>query len=153
MLLNHARSCGVSVYEQTRVESIDFSSTGPSRPVSVSWSHTPPPPPLSPPASPKRSTFSLFGGSSTTTSKSIEEPRPVIRGTTAFTHLIDATGRAGLLSTRYLKNRRFNASLKNVAVWGYWRNVEVYGRDTPREGAPWFEALTGKDSPTVITWK
>ncbi|KAH6914272.1 FAD binding domain-containing protein [Coprinopsis sp. MPI-PUGE-AT-0042] len=141
MLLNHARSCGVSVYEQTRVESIDFSSTDPSRPVSVSWSHTAPPPPLSPPASPKRTTFSLFGGSRTPTTERIEEPRRV-RGITRFTHLIDATGRAGVLSTRYLKNRRFNASLKNIAVWGYWRDVDVYGRNTPREGAPWFEALT-----------
>lgn len=66
-----------------------------------------------------------------------------------------------MLSTRYLKNRHFNASLKNIAVWGYWRNrisdeepdneqdkedhkprVGMYGKGTSREGAPWFEALT-----------
>lgn len=67
-----------------------------------------------------------------------------VQGTTAFTHVIDASGRAGLMSTRYLRNRRFNASLKNIAVWGYWKEVGSYGQGTQRSGAPWFEALTGK---------
>jgi flavine halogenase len=44
----------------------------------------------------------------------------------------------------YLKNRHFNASLKNIAIWGYWKDVGTYGVGTEREGAPWFEALTGK---------
>ena len=48
------------------------------------------------------------------------------------------------MSTRYLKNRHFNASLKNIAVWGYWTNVGQYGFGSSRHGAPWFEALTGK---------
>ncbi|EDR11534.1 uncharacterized protein LACBIDRAFT_247116, partial [Laccaria bicolor S238N-H82] len=65
-----------------------------------------------------------------------------VRGTTTFTHLIDATGRAGLMSTKYLKNRHFNASLKNIAVWGYWRDVGGYGLGSKRQGSPWFEALT-----------
>lgn len=47
------------------------------------------------------------------------------------------------MSTQYLKNRHFNASLKNVAAWGYWRDVGTYGVGTARHGAPWFEALTG----------
>ncbi|KAJ6558434.1 FAD binding domain-containing protein [Mycena vulgaris] len=127
LLMNHARSTGASVYEQTKVTSISFSPTDPNRPISVSWSHVPPPTPPSPPGSP-------------TTSKQLE-PNPVT-GTTTFTHLIDATGRAGLMSTVYLKNRHFNSSLKNVAVWGYWSSVGTYGLGTPREGAPWFEALT-----------
>jgi flavine halogenase len=70
-------------------------------------------------------------------------PSPVI-GTTTFDYLIDATGRAGIMSTKYLKNRHFNVSLKNVAIWGYWNNVDSYGVGTNRQGAPWFEALTGK---------
>ncbi|KAJ7729520.1 FAD binding domain-containing protein [Mycena maculata] len=133
LLMNHARSSGASVYEQTKVTSISFSPFDPKRPVSVSWSHVPPPTPLSPPASP-------------TTSKTIIPEQPlqseVVTGNTTFTHLIDATGRAGLMSTGYLKNRHFNSSLKNVAVWGYWSGVGTYGTGTPREGAPWFEALT-----------
>lgn len=48
------------------------------------------------------------------------------------------------MSTRYLKNRHFNASLKNIAVWGYWTDVGTYGVGTKRQGAPYFEALTGQ---------
>lgn len=133
--MNHARSSGASVYEQTKVTSISFSTVDPKRPVSVTWTHVPPTPPLSPPASP-------------TVAKIIIPDEPpkseVITGTTTFTHLIDATGRAGLMSTMYLKNRHFNSSLRNIAVWGYWSNVSTYGAGTPREGAPWFEALTGR---------
>ncbi|KXN91083.1 Tryptophan 2-halogenase, partial [Leucoagaricus sp. SymC.cos] len=116
LLLNHARSSGAAVYEQTKVDSIHFDPSNPERPVSVSWTHTPPPEP----------------------SNGVGP----IQGTTAFTHVIDASGRAGLMSTRYLHNRRFNASLKNIAVWGYWTGVGSYGEGTKRSGAPWFEALT-----------
>ena len=66
-----------------------------------------------------------------------------MNGTIAFNYLVDATGRAGLMSTKYLKNRRFTESLKNIAVWGYWTGVGSYGEGTERAGAPWFEALTG----------
>ncbi|KAJ7859637.1 FAD binding domain-containing protein [Mycena olivaceomarginata] len=136
LLMNHARSCGASVYEQTKVTSISFSSVDPKRPVSVSWSHVPPPTLLSPPASPTTSTTPIFPSN----------PAPewdVLTGTTTFTHLIDASGRAGLMSAGYLKNRHFNSSLKNVACWGYWSGAGIYGGGTSREGAPWFEALTG----------
>ena len=64
-------------------------------------------------------------------------------GAITFDYLIDASGRAGLMSSRYLKNRRFNASLKNVAMWAYWRNTDVYARGAAAEGAPYFEALSG----------
>ena len=50
-----------------------------------------------------------------------------------------------MMSTKYLKNRNVIDSLKNIAVWGYWTGVGSYGVGTPRAGAPWFEALTGKD--------
>jgi flavine halogenase len=62
---------------------------------------------------------------------------------TNFDYVIDATGRSGIISTKYLKNRHFNESLKNIAVWGYWSGADLYGKGTAREGAPWFEALTG----------
>lgn len=140
MLLNHARSTGASVYEQTKAASISFSPTEPSRPTSVKWIHTPPPTPPSPPASPTRLRFSDFLSPSAITKPN---PSTTIEGETTFDYLIDATGRSGILSTRYLKNRHFNASLKNIAIWGYWKNVGGYGAGTPRYGAPWFEALTG----------
>jgi len=68
-----------------------------------------------------------------------------VNGTISFNYLVDATGRAGLMSTKYLKNRNFTESLKNIAVWGYWTGVGSYGEGTARAGAPWFEALTGTD--------
>lgn len=38
-------------------------------------------------------------------------------GTVTFDYLVDASGRAGLISTKYLKNRKFNQGLKNIANW------------------------------------
>jgi flavin-dependent dehydrogenase len=128
MLMRHARSCGATVYEQTKVTEISFSDTDPRKPISVTWSHIPSHLPLSPPASPQ-----------------MDAPAPQsISGTTTFDYLVDATGRAGIMSTKYNKDRHFNESLKNIAVWGYWMNVGTYGVGTPRQGAPWFEALSGK---------
>ena len=42
-----------------------------------------------------------------------------------------------------MKNRKYNQSLKNVAVWGYWRETGLYGEGTSRQNAPFFEALSG----------
>lgn len=64
-------------------------------------------------------------------------------GKTTFEYLIDASGRNGIISTKYLKSRKFTNSLKNVASWGYWKNAGAYKPGTNREGAPFFEALTG----------
>lgn len=58
-----------------------------------------------------------------------DEGRPVTArweadGTTgriAFDHLIDASGRGGVLATRHLKSRRFHSVFRNVAAWTYWR--------------------------------
>ncbi|KAJ5715234.1 uncharacterized protein N7483_012415 [Penicillium malachiteum] len=62
-------------------------------------------------------------------------------GTIKFDFLIDASGRNGLLSTKYLKNRKFNQALKNQANWGYWRGAKTYAPGTPQRGSPFFEAL------------
>lgn len=64
-------------------------------------------------------------------------------GTVAFDYLVDATGRAGIMAQKYLKHRKINTSLRNLAFWGYWKGTGVYGVGTSRENAPWFEALTG----------
>jgi flavin-dependent dehydrogenase len=37
-----------------------------------------------------------------------------------FEVLVDASGRTGLMATRYLRNRKYHKVFKNVAVWGYW---------------------------------
>lgn len=60
-----------------------------------------------------------------------------------FDYIVDASGRVGLLSTKYFKNRNYTQSLKNIACWAYWKGTGAYGIGTPREGAPLAEALTG----------
>ncbi|TFK22827.1 FAD/NAD(P)-binding domain-containing protein [Coprinopsis marcescibilis] len=70
------------------------------------------------------------------------------QGEIFFDYLVDASGRNGIMSTKYLRNRRMNSSLKNVACWGYWEGgYEMYMPGTRRENAPWFEALTGTRLP------
>lgn len=63
-------------------------------------------------------------------------------GTISFDYLVDASGRFGIVSTKYLKNRKFNQGLKNIANWSYWKNAGSYAVGTQREGQPFFEALT-----------
>jgi len=41
-----------------------------------------------------------------------------------FHMLVDASGRASVMSTRYLKNRRYHQAFQNVGIWGYWRGAE-----------------------------
>ena len=65
------------------------------------------------------------------------------KGTISFDYLVDASGRAGVVATKYLRNRRMNESLKNIACWSYWKGGGVYMPGTNRENAPYFEALTG----------
>ncbi|KAL0568624.1 hypothetical protein V5O48_013360 [Marasmius crinis-equi] len=116
LLLNHSRSCGAAVFEQTKITSLSFSEDDPTRPVSASWVHSP-------------------------SSGNAQNGTAPASGTIQFNYLVDTSGRAGVMSTKYLKNRNFNQSLKNIAVWGYWKNVGSYGLGTARAGSPYFEAL------------
>lgn len=68
-------------------------------------------------------------------------------GKITFDYLVDASGRAGIVSTKYLKNRKNNKGLKNIANWAYWKGAGIYGVGTIREGQPFFEALTGISFP------
>ncbi|MFF9458402.1 NAD(P)/FAD-dependent oxidoreductase [Streptomyces flaveolus] len=61
-----------------------------------------------------------------------------------FDHLIDASGRYGLLSAKHLKNRRAHQRFRNVAIWGYWKG----GRSLP--GTP--EGGTGVISTPEGWW-
>ncbi|WP_251091465.1 NAD(P)/FAD-dependent oxidoreductase [Streptomyces sp. Caat 7-52] len=47
------------------------------------------------------------------------------RGETAFRHLIDASGRTGVLGARQLRSRRFHDAFRNVATWGYWQGART----------------------------
>ncbi|KAI4259133.1 MAG: hypothetical protein L6R42_004743 [Xanthoria sp. 1 TBL-2021] len=62
-------------------------------------------------------------------------------GTIRFDYLVDASGRAGLLSNKYQKTRQWNRGLNNIAYWGYWRGTKMYAPGTARANAPYFEAL------------
>ena len=56
---------------------------------------------------PHRATWSqVVGGSDT--------------GEISFDYLVDASGRAGVIATHYLKNRHYHNAFQNVAIWGYW---------------------------------
>lgn len=59
---------------------------------------------------------------------------PGVSGTTAFDYLIDASGRNGILASRYLRNRKYHQVFQNVALWGYWEGA-VCGEPGYREGA------------------
>lgn len=65
------------------------------------------------------------------------------QGHISFDYLLDASGRNGIMSVKYLKSRCFSQSLKNVAHWGYWEGTKKYMPGTTRENAVWIEALNG----------
>ncbi|KAF3068459.1 Tryptophan 2-halogenase [Daldinia childiae] len=116
LLWEHAGSCGAKIYDSTKVDTIQFE---PQNPESCSDERNP--------GRPVSATWTKLDGTT---------------GTIHFEYLVDASGRRGILSTRYLKNRKFNQGLKNTANWGYWRGAGVYGRGTYKEGSPYFEALS-----------
>jgi len=51
-----------------------------------------------------------------------------VSGEIGFDFLVDASGRGGVMATKYLKNRRFQEAFKNIAVWSYWRGVTPLDR-------------------------
>ena len=120
LIFRHAGKSGAQIFDQTKVESLEFASTeevwdnnlpNPGRPVSAKWSRK--------------------DGSS---------------GIIQFDDIVDASGRVGLVTTKYLKNRKYNQGLKNIASWGYFEDTGFYGVGTNKEGQPYFEALSGNDS-------
>jgi flavin-dependent dehydrogenase len=46
-------------------------------------------------------------------------------GEISFDYIIDASGRAGLMSTRYLQNREYHYEFQNIGCWGYWKNADI----------------------------
>ncbi|MCJ1246514.1 hypothetical protein MMC30_003722 [Trapelia coarctata] len=118
LMFKHAGKSGAKIFDGVKVSSLEFVPVDGQKDTTDSET-----PDLGRPVS---ATWSRKDGSS---------------GVVKFEYLVDASGRAGLVSTKYLKNRRYNQGLKNVASWGYWEGATHYGIGTPREGAPYFEAL------------
>jgi flavin-dependent dehydrogenase len=90
LLLEHAKSQGVKVFEGTEVRSLSFDGD---RPRSATWSVAP-------------RFIEGVGGSET--------------GEIFFDYLIDASGRAGVMAMHYQKDRHYHNAFQNVAMWGYW---------------------------------
>jgi flavin-dependent dehydrogenase len=87
LLLEHARSQGVKVFEGTEIRGIIFDGE---RPRGATWTQG-------------------VGGSET--------------GEISFDYLLDASGRAGVMAMRYLRNRHYHSAFQNVAIWGYWKGA------------------------------
>lgn len=64
--------------------------------------------------------IALQDGRAATATWSTDDGR---HGETAFQHVIDASGRAGVLGARQFRSRRFHDVFRNVAAWGYWRGA------------------------------
>jgi flavin-dependent dehydrogenase len=77
-------------------------------------------------------------------------------GRTAFEYLIDASGRGGVLASRYLKNRQPNEMFRNVAVWRYWTGAgQVPGGPAGSTGVyslpdGWFWAIPLHDGTVSV---
>ncbi|KAL2147438.1 hypothetical protein VTI28DRAFT_9337 [Corynascus sepedonium] len=111
LLFKHAAACGARAFDTTKVDAVQFEG-GDGQPSNL--------------GRPVSATWTRKDGTS---------------GTIRFQYIVDASGRYGLLSTKYLKNRKFNQTLKNIANWGYWKGGGTYGVGTHKEGSPFFEAL------------
>ena len=44
-------------------------------------------------------------------------------GEIRFDFLVDASGRGGVMATKYLHNREYLEAFRNIALWSYWRDV------------------------------
>ncbi|PHH93312.1 hypothetical protein CDD83_7097 [Cordyceps sp. RAO-2017] len=119
LLFQHAKVSGAQTFDATKVEAICFEADN-GFTTSGKEKQSPDP------GRPTSATWTRTDGTS---------------GVIKFDYLIDASGRNGLLCTKYLKNRKFNQNLKNIAHWGYWKYGGTYGMGTHKEGCPHFEAL------------
>ncbi|KAL8936875.1 MAG: hypothetical protein Q9216_004700 [Gyalolechia sp. 2 TL-2023] len=115
MIFKHAAASGAQTFDETKVENIEWALTD------EPWNSE-----LPNPGRPVSATWTRKDGTS---------------GTIKFDDLIDASGRSGVITTKHLKNRKYNQGLKNIASWGYFKNMGTYGVGTHKEGQPYFEAL------------
>nr|POE70849.1 sulochrin halogenase [Quercus suber] len=121
LIFRHAGKSGAKTFDGTKVESLNFETYA--HDGFSTNDH------LANPGRPISATWSRKDGTS---------------GTIKFDYLIDASGRNGIISTKYLKNRRFNQGLKNIANWVYWKNAKHFNEGGETENSPFFEALQGE---------
>ncbi|KAL4781316.1 FAD/NAD(P)-binding domain-containing protein [Aspergillus varians] len=121
LMFRHAAKCGAMVFDGVKVTAIDFAPNDNASSVDGS---------------------ALASSDRRPVSAKWERKSDGSAGTIDFEYLVDASGRAGLVSTQYFKNRTFNQGLRNIANWGYWRGAGKYAPGTEKENQPFFEALT-----------
>lgn len=120
LIFRHAGKCGAKIFDGVKVDSINFNeSSGINVPAASKVADI---------GRPVSATWKRKDGTT---------------GSIKFDYLVDASGRVGLISTKYLKNRSYNQGFKNVASWGYWSGTDQYAMGTKRQNQPFFEALTG----------
>ena len=135
MLLEHARSMGVQVFEGIEVRSLTFEGERPRKAV---WGRK------------------ANGGANGNGNGANGSGRTGDEGEIAFDYLIDASGRAGVMATKYLQNRRYHKVFQNVAIWGYWEGADRMA--TGREGDiacgsipnGWLWAIPLRDGKTSV---
>lgn len=125
ILFEHAQESGAQVFDGVKVNAIEFRTIGCQEPHGNADLGQP-------------------------VSASWERKDKTASGTIRFQYLVDASGRAGLISTKYMKNRRYNQGLKNIATWGYFEGAQTYGLGTPAEGGPFFPRLQGMHTHIVL---
>ncbi|EFY89824.1 putative flavin-dependent halogenase/O-methyltransferase [Metarhizium acridum CQMa 102] len=122
LLFKHAGTCGAQIFAETKVDAIQFG-------------------PVVDGMKPDRNNDDLNFGQPVSATWVRQDGTS---GSITYKYLVDASGRQGILSTKYLKNRKFNNNFKNAAIWAYWKSDNVYGPGTHMEGSPYFEALDGE---------
>ncbi|KAL8658456.1 MAG: hypothetical protein Q9226_000988 [Calogaya cf. arnoldii] len=122
LMFLHARKSGARVYDNTKVTDIEYVQMGDEE-INTSSGETKNP-------GYRRPVSATYTCKSDTTAGSIR-----------FKYLVDASGRAGLVSNKHQKTRRYNRGLNNIAYWAYWRGTKMYGPETARAKAPYVEAL------------
>jgi flavin-dependent dehydrogenase len=98
----------------------------------------------------------LFDGDRPTSVRWAATDDRTTTGEISFDFLVDASGRSGVMATRYLKNRRYQEAFKNIAVWSYWRGVKPLDRGPKGAIAVcsvpygWFWAIPLHDETTSV---
>jgi flavin-dependent dehydrogenase len=105
MLLEHAASQGVKVYQGVEVRGLSFDGDRPRR---AQW----------------RQRSAYANGNSNSNGNHNGSAGGAASGEIAFDFVIDASGRSGILATRYLRNRRYHTVFQNIAIWGYYKNAD-----------------------------
>jgi flavin-dependent dehydrogenase len=75
----------------------------------------------------------VFDGDRPVAAEWIRNGEPETLRTCEFDYLVDASGRAGLISAQKFRNRRPHEIFRNVAIWGYWQGGSTLP-NTPEGG-------------------